>query len=144
MADDYTFPGVSGKMSNRADALDIMRKDFADVKYKVLSATSDNLKVKVAGNMAFVKGNWTWTSTPANAAANAEPHKDTGRFTQHLRKTRRKMDARCRTLVGSPSRPQVDGTASFENGSGICAVIKNADAARNRNAARRRISIHRQ
>ncbi len=81
MADDYTYSSPSGKMSNRAHALEDMRKEFADVKYKVLSATTDDVKVKVAGNMAFVNGNWTWTATPANAAANAEPHEDTGRFT---------------------------------------------------------------
>jgi ketosteroid isomerase-like protein len=53
---------------------------MANANYKVLTATTDDVKVKVAGNMAFVTGNWTSTTAPTNAA-NAEPHKDTGRFT---------------------------------------------------------------
>jgi ketosteroid isomerase-like protein len=42
--------------------------------------TSDDMKVKANGNMALVTGNWTFSSVPASDA-NAEPHKDTGRYT---------------------------------------------------------------
>ena len=80
MADDYIISGVSGKMMNRTQALEDMRKEFTNANYKVLSATTDDVKVKVSGNMAFVTGNWASTTTPTNAS-NAEPHKDTGRFT---------------------------------------------------------------
>lgn len=79
MADDYIMSGTSGKMQNRAQTLEDMRKEFADAKYKVLSATTDDVKVKVSGNMAMVTGNWTMTT--ASNAAGAEAHKDMGRFT---------------------------------------------------------------
>lgn len=80
MADDYFISGVSGKMQTRTEALEEMRKEFANANYKIVSATTDNVKVKVSSKMALVTGNWTSTTVPSDNA-NAEPHKDTGRFT---------------------------------------------------------------
>ncbi len=80
MADDYFISGVSGKMQTRTEALEELRKEFANANYKVVSATTDNVKVKVSGKMALVTGNWTSTTVPSDKA-NAEPHKDMGRFT---------------------------------------------------------------
>jgi uncharacterized protein (TIGR02246 family) len=80
MADDYVISGVSGKMMNRTEAVADMRKEFANTNYKVVTAMTDDVKVKVSGNMALVTGNWTSTTVPSDKA-NAEPHKDTGRFT---------------------------------------------------------------
>ncbi len=79
MADDYIISGVSGKMQTRAEVLEEMRKEFANANYKVLSAKTDDVKVKVSGSMALVTGNWTSTTVSANGTA--EPHTDTGRFT---------------------------------------------------------------
>lgn len=79
MADDYIISGVSGKMQTRAEVLEEMRKEFANANYKVLSAKTDDVKIKVSGNMALVTGNWTSTTVSANGSA--EPHTDTGRFT---------------------------------------------------------------
>lgn len=79
-ADDYFMSSASGKLMNRAELLADLRKEMANTEYKMLSAVSDGLKARVSGNMAFVTGNWSTTSTPAKNA-NAEPHKDTGRYT---------------------------------------------------------------
>lgn len=80
LADDYVYSNPYGKMFNRAQNLDEMRKEVAKPTYKVLAATSDDVKIKVSGNMAFVTGNWASTTIPPDNA-NAEPHKDTGRYT---------------------------------------------------------------
>jgi ketosteroid isomerase-like protein len=80
LADDFITSSPTGKMTNRAEALEEIRKEWANTNYKTLSATSADMKVKVSGNMAFVTGNWFWTGAPANDP-NAEPHKDTGRYT---------------------------------------------------------------
>lgn len=80
LADDYVYSDPSGRMRNRAQNLEEIRKEIAKPTYKVLTATSDDVKVKVSGNMAFVTGNWASTTVPTNAAS-AEPHKDTGRYT---------------------------------------------------------------
>ena len=79
-ADDYVTSSPSGKMTNRAETLEDIRKEMASTSYKVLTAVSDNLKAKVSGNMGFVTGNWSST-TVSNNDATAEPHKDTGRYT---------------------------------------------------------------
>jgi uncharacterized protein (TIGR02246 family) len=80
MADDYVYSNPYGKMFNRAQNLEEMRKEIAKPTFKALTSTSDDLKVKVSGNMALVTGNWTSTTVPPDNA-NAEPHKDTGRYT---------------------------------------------------------------
>ena len=80
LADDYVYSNPYGKMFNRAQNLEEMRKEIAKPTYRVLTATSDDVKVKVSGNMAFVTGNWASTTVPPDNA-NAEPHKDTGRYT---------------------------------------------------------------
>lgn len=79
-ADDYVLSGAYGKTMNRTETLEDLRKEWANTNYKVVAATSDNLKVKVSGNVAFVMGNWTSMMSP-RSDANAEPHKDTGRYT---------------------------------------------------------------
>ena len=80
LADDFITSDPYGKTTNRAETLEGIRKEWANTNYKVLTATSDNLKVKVSGNVAFVTGNWTSTTSP-RSDTNAEPHKDTGRYT---------------------------------------------------------------
>ncbi len=79
-ADDFVISVPDGKMLNRTQNLEEMRKEIAKPTYKVLTSTSDNLKVKVSGNMALVTGNWVSTTVPPDNE-NAEPHKDTGRYT---------------------------------------------------------------
>jgi uncharacterized protein (TIGR02246 family) len=80
LADDYVYSNPSGKMMNRAESLEDLRKEWANTNYKVLTSTTDDIKVKVLGNMALVTSNWTSTTVPVSEA-NAEPHKDMGRYT---------------------------------------------------------------
>ena len=80
MADDYVNSNPTGKMKTRVESLENLRKEIADKNYKTLGLTSEDVKVKVSGNMALVTGNWTYTSA-ATAVPDAEPHKDTGRYT---------------------------------------------------------------
>ncbi len=80
LADDYVYSNPYGKMFNRDQNLEEMRKEVTKPTYKVLAATSDDVKIKVSGNMAFVTGNWASTTIPPDNA-NAQPHKDTGRYT---------------------------------------------------------------
>ncbi len=80
MADDYVYSNPSGKMMNRVESLEDIRKEFANTNYKVVSGTTAVEKIKVSGNMALVTGNWTYATVPTNDA-NAEPHTDKGRYT---------------------------------------------------------------
>lgn len=80
MAEDYVYSSPSGKMLNRAQNLEEMRQEIAKPTFKVLTSTSDDVKVKVSGKMALVTGNWTSTIVPPGDV-NADPHKDTGRYT---------------------------------------------------------------
>jgi len=79
-AEDYVYSNPYGKMMNRAQSLEDLQKEWANTNYKVLTATTDDIKVKVSGNMALVTANWTSTTAPLKEV-NAEPHKDTGRYT---------------------------------------------------------------
>ncbi len=79
-ADDYVMASAYGKIMNRAEVLEDLRKEWTNPIYKMLAAASENLKVKSSGNMAFVTGSWTSTMS-ARSDTNAEPHKDTGRYT---------------------------------------------------------------
>ena len=65
---------------NRAETLEDLRREWANKNYKTVSGSTDDAKVKVSGNMALVTANWT-TTLASTLAPNAEPHKDTGRYT---------------------------------------------------------------
>lgn len=80
MADDYVYSSPAGKMMTREENLADLRKEIAKPTFKVLTATSDGLKVKVSGNMAVVTGNWASTTTSAGDIK-TDPHKDMGRYT---------------------------------------------------------------
>lgn len=79
-AEDYSMSSTTGKMMSRAEVLEDLRKEMANTDFKMLSAATDNLKVRVLGNMAFVTGNWS-TASVLTKDLNAEPHTDTGRYT---------------------------------------------------------------
>jgi ketosteroid isomerase-like protein len=80
LADDYVYSDPYGKAFDRAGNLAQLRKEWADATYKVLSATTDNPKVRIMGNTALVTADWNFSST-AKEVANAEPHVDKGRYT---------------------------------------------------------------
>jgi ketosteroid isomerase-like protein len=80
LADDYVYSNAYGEAMNRAESLEDMRREWANTKFRKLTASTDDIKVKVSGNMALVTANWTATTIPRDVP-NAEPHKDTGRYT---------------------------------------------------------------
>ena len=79
-ADDYVYSNPYGEVMNRAESLEDMRKEWANTNFKKLTASTDDIKVKVSGNMALVTAHWRATTVPQDDA-NTEPHKDTGRYT---------------------------------------------------------------
>ncbi|HZH34924.1 MAG TPA: nuclear transport factor 2 family protein [Pyrinomonadaceae bacterium] len=80
LADDYIYANPSAKKMNRTETLEDLRKEWTNTSYKVLSGGTDDVKVRVSGNMALVTANWTST-TASTGIPNPEPHKDTGRYT---------------------------------------------------------------
>jgi hypothetical protein len=113
-------------MFNRAQGLEDLRKEWTNTNYKILTSTSDDLKVKVSGNMALITGNWTSTTVPPDDA-NAEPHKDTGRYTGVYEK-RNANGFWLPSIFRSTARPQIDGAASLKSGQEYGRIIKNQDA----------------
>jgi len=79
LADYYTFTGPEGTQQTRKEALDDMRKEIAKPSFKNISEVSDNLKVHVLGNAAFVTA--SWTSIGQGLAVGSEPHTDKGQYT---------------------------------------------------------------
>jgi ketosteroid isomerase-like protein len=80
LADDYVYSDPYGRMLNRAQNLEQFRQEATGASYKVLAADSDEVKVKVSGDIAIVTGNWSVT-TVSKSDSSAEPHKDKGRYT---------------------------------------------------------------
>jgi uncharacterized protein (TIGR02246 family) len=128
MADDYVYSNPYGKMMNRAESLEDMRKEFANTNYKVVSGTNAVEKVKISGNMALVTGNWTFTSIPANDA-NAEPHKDTGRYTGVYEKRGGKWLLIAEHFSEAPHDRKLMEQQVLKMGQEYTKIIKNQDAA---------------
>lgn len=80
LADDYVGAFPDGVAMTRAEVLEDMRKGIAKPTFKLVSETSDAIKVKVIGNVAYITSNWTSITLPINDPK-AEPHTDKGRYT---------------------------------------------------------------
>lgn len=76
LSDDYTLTGPYGEVETKADAI----KWLQNPNYTEISNKSDNIQVRIAGNMAFVTADWTTTRVKKDDKL-AVPHTDTGRFT---------------------------------------------------------------
>jgi ketosteroid isomerase-like protein len=114
LADDYVYSNAYGEMMNRAESFEDMRREWANTKFRKLTASTDDIKVKVSGNMALVTANWTATTIPRDVP-NAEPHKDTGRYTGVYEKRGGNWASGCRTFFRSSARPEIDGTTSLKS-----------------------------
>ncbi|CAN5360801.1 hypothetical protein BH10ACI3_BH10ACI3_21330 [soil metagenome] len=79
LADSYTFTGPDGKSQTRSEILKEMRDEIAKPTYKNISETSDNVKVRVLGNAAYVTAGWT--SVTQGLGEGAAPHTDKGQYT---------------------------------------------------------------
>ncbi|MBK8467512.1 MAG: nuclear transport factor 2 family protein [Chloracidobacterium sp.] len=80
LADDYVGAFPDGVAMDRKGVLDDMRKEIAKPTYKTVSESSDGIKVKVIGSVAYITSNWTAVALPVNDAK-PEPHTDKGRYT---------------------------------------------------------------
>jgi uncharacterized protein (TIGR02246 family) len=127
-ADDYVYSNPYGKMFNRTQNLEELRKEAANPNYKVLTATSDNVKVRVFGNTALVTGNWFATTAPRNDA-NAEPHKDMGRYTGVYEKRNGKWLLIAEHFSEAPHDKKVMEAQVLKMGQEYTQAIKNQDAA---------------
>ncbi len=80
----YLAPGYvgyfpDGSSENRAQVTEYFRKQKTNPSYKLVSMVSDDVKVKVSGNLAVVTG--AWKSTTQRNEEGASPHSDKGRYT---------------------------------------------------------------
>ncbi|MEO7363330.1 MAG: nuclear transport factor 2 family protein [Gemmatimonadaceae bacterium] len=85
LSDDYVFSSPSGRMTNRAQALQYFRQQKDNPEFKSNSLKHENVKVRVVGNMALVTNDWT-SQTTSTESASAEPTTDKGRHTGVLEK----------------------------------------------------------
>lgn len=79
LAADYVYSDPQGRTFDRAGNLEQLKKEWADTSYKVVSATTENPKVKILGNSALITADWTFTSQ--GTSPNALEHLDRGRYT---------------------------------------------------------------
>jgi ketosteroid isomerase-like protein len=75
----YTFSGPNGKAQSRDELFKEMRDEIAKPSFKTISEQSDNIKIRVMGDTAFVTSGWT--SVAQGLAEGAEPHTDKGQYT---------------------------------------------------------------
>jgi ketosteroid isomerase-like protein len=79
LAGQYTFSGPNGKAQSRDEILKELRDEIAKPTHKVMSEVSENMKVRVMGDTAYVTSGWT--SVAQSLAEGAEPHTDKGQYT---------------------------------------------------------------
>ena len=80
LAPDYTMSNPYGKLITRAEAFEDLKSEIAKPTMKYLGESSDDVKVKVFGNVAFVTGNWRSITQPYDDPK-LEAHTDHGRMT---------------------------------------------------------------
>ncbi|MEO6583676.1 MAG: nuclear transport factor 2 family protein, partial [Ferruginibacter sp.] len=84
-AADYIISTPNGSTMTKSASLSDMRKEKEKPTYKLMSAKSDSVQVKISGNMAVVTGKWL-SITQAIDDPSAEMHNDVGRYTSVLEK----------------------------------------------------------
>ena len=85
LADDYVFAGTDGRAKTRAEVLAEIRREAEKPTYKVTANTSEDVRVRVSGDMAVVTS--TFRMTTVGPESNPwEPHDDTGRYTTVLQR----------------------------------------------------------
>ncbi len=84
LAPEYISYDPYGSSRNRSELLERLKKENAAPTYKQTALTSDDVKVKVSGNLAVVTG--TWKSTTTSMEADAAPHNDRGHYTSVFEK----------------------------------------------------------
>lgn len=79
-ASDYTMTTPYGKQITRAEAFEDLKSEVAKPTVRYLGESSDDLKVKIFGDVAVLTGGWRSITQPYNDAK-VEPHTDQGRMT---------------------------------------------------------------
>lgn len=85
LADDYVLAGTDGKTKTRAELLAEMRKEVEKPTYKLTANASEDVRVRVSGDMAVVTAIWRMTTVGPESNP-WEPHKDEGRYTTVLQR----------------------------------------------------------
>ncbi len=79
LAPEYVSYNPDGSSRNRSEVLEGLKKQKTAPTFKTSAVTSNDVKVKVSGNLAVVTGGWKATSS--SMEADAVPHTDLGRYT---------------------------------------------------------------
>ena len=127
MAADYVYSDPQGKTYDRAGNLDQLKKEFSNTTYKVVSATTENPRVKIMGNAAMITADWTFTSQ--GTVANAEPHFDKGRYTGVYEKRDGKWMLVGEHFSEAPHDRKLMEQQVMKAGLEYARIIKNQDAA---------------
>jgi ketosteroid isomerase-like protein len=78
-AENYTFSGPGGKVQTRDEMFKEMRDEIGKPTAKNISEVSDNIKINVFGDAAYVTSGWT--SVSQGLGEGTEPHTDKGQYT---------------------------------------------------------------
>jgi len=127
-ADDYVYSDPYGKARDRTENLAELRKEWAEARYKVVSSTSENPKVRVVGTTALVTAGWTFTAAWPNIA-NAEPHTDRGRYTGYYEKRDGKWMLVTEHFSEAPHDRKLMEQQVMKAGLEYAQIIKRQDAA---------------
>jgi ketosteroid isomerase-like protein len=79
LAPEYVSYNPDASARTRSEVLERMKKEKATPTFKLTALASDDVKVKVAGNLAVVTARWNSTGTAMET--DAEPHTDQGYYT---------------------------------------------------------------
>ncbi len=79
LAPEFISHSSDGSFKNRTQIIEWVKKEKAAPTHKLTALTSDDVKVKVSGNLAVVTA--TWKSTGTGMEADAEPHAVLGQYT---------------------------------------------------------------
>ena len=79
-APEYRFSHHFGRLVSRADNLAFLRSLATHPPYKVVKATSEDVRVRVLGDAAWVTARWIVAAVPVGQPS-AQPHEDHGLYT---------------------------------------------------------------
>jgi uncharacterized protein (TIGR02246 family) len=79
LAPEFIAYNPDGSSKSRSEVLEGLKKQKAAPTFKTTAVTSDDVKVKVSGNLAVVTG--AWKTTSSSMEADAVPRTEQGRYT---------------------------------------------------------------
>ena len=78
LAPNFVGYHPDGSVGTRAEVLEKLKNEKAKPTYRLLSMSSDDVKVKVSGDLAYVTGKWK--ASTSGMDSNPIPHEDTGYY----------------------------------------------------------------